>query len=68
MKRKFDQLQEFESRIQSDHQRFVARFRKQLMPSPYGVLPSIGVPHDQSPVPPPSGVLSSTETSHEQPL
>ncbi|KAM2114848.1 hypothetical protein ACFX1Q_023341 [Malus domestica] len=33
MKRKLDQLQESESRIQSDHQRFVARFQKQLIPS-----------------------------------
>ncbi|KAM1982869.1 hypothetical protein ACFX16_011345 [Malus domestica] len=68
MKRKLDQLQESESWIQSDHQRFVARFRKQLMPSPSGVLPSTGVPHDQSPVSSPSGVLPSTEASHEQPL
>ncbi|KAM2739674.1 hypothetical protein EV2_033767 [Malus domestica] len=68
MKKKLVQLQESESRIQSDHQRFVARFRKQLMPSPSGVLLSTGVPHDQSPVRPPSGVLPSTEASHEQPL
>ncbi|KAM1331969.1 hypothetical protein TB1_043624 [Malus domestica] len=46
MKRKLDQLQESESQIQSDHQRFVAKFRKQLMPSPSGVLPSTEVPHD----------------------
>ncbi|KAM1060195.1 hypothetical protein ACFX2B_024602 [Malus domestica] len=64
MKRKLEQLQEFESQIQSDHQRFVARFRKQLMPSPSDVLPSTGVPHDQSPVPPHSGVLPNTEGSH----
>ncbi|KAM1734710.1 hypothetical protein ACFX11_020148 [Malus domestica] len=68
MKRKLDQLRESESRIQSDYQRFVARFRKQLMSFPSGVLPSTGMPHDQSPVPPPSGVLSSTEASHEQSL
>ncbi|CAN6723206.1 unnamed protein product [Malus baccata var. baccata] len=68
MKRKLDQLQEFESRIQIDHQRFVARFRKQLMPSLSSVLPSTGVLHDQSPVPPPSRVFSSIEASHEQPL
>ncbi|KAM1003309.1 hypothetical protein ACFX2C_003648 [Malus domestica] len=68
MKRKLDQLQESENRIQSDHQRFVARFRNQLMPSHSGVLLSTGVPHDQSPVPPPSGVLPSNEASHEQPL
>ncbi|KAM1648418.1 hypothetical protein ACFX2K_009816 [Malus domestica] len=63
MKRKLDQLQESESQIQSDHQRFVARFQKQLMPSPFGVLP-----YDQSPVPLHFGVLPSTEVSHEQSL
>ncbi|KAM1885963.1 hypothetical protein ACFX14_038576 [Malus domestica] len=68
MKRKLDQLQESESWIQNDHQKFVARFLQQLVPSPSGVLLSIGVPHDQSPVPPISGVLPSTEASHEQPL
>ena len=68
MKRKLDQLQESESRIQSDHQRFVARFRRQLTSSPSGVLPSTGASHDQSPVPPPSEVRPSTEASHEQPL
>ncbi|XP_070679796.1 uncharacterized protein [Malus domestica] len=68
MKRKLDQLQESESRIESDHQRFVVRFRKQLMPSPSDVLPSTGVPHDQSPVTLPSGVLPIIEASHEQPL
>ncbi|KAM2911473.1 hypothetical protein FF1_004224 [Malus domestica] len=65
MKRKLDQLQEFESGIQNDHQRYVARLRRQLMPSLSGVLPSIGVSHDQSPMPPLSGVLSSIEASHE---
>ncbi|KAM1152813.1 hypothetical protein ACFX19_035980 [Malus domestica] len=68
MKRKLDQLQKSESRIQSDHERFVARFRKQLLPSPFGVLSSTGVPHDQSPVPPPSRVLPNIEALHEQPL
>ena len=64
IKRKFDQLQESESRIQSDHQRFVARFRGQLMPSFSSVLPNTEASHDQSPVPPPSGVLPSIEASH----
>ncbi|KAM2483495.1 hypothetical protein ACFX1W_041118 [Malus domestica] len=68
MKRKLDQLQESETQIQGDQQRFVARFRKQLMPSLSGVLSSTGVPHDQSPVTPHYGVFQSTEASHEQPL
>ncbi|KAM1784518.1 hypothetical protein ACFX12_037524 [Malus domestica] len=66
MKRKLDQLQEFESRIQSDHQMFVARFRKQPMPSPSCVLPSNGMSYDQSSVPHLSEVLLSTDASHKQ--
>ncbi|KAM2584880.1 hypothetical protein TB2_045814 [Malus domestica] len=52
----------------NNYLRFVARFRKQLMPSPSVVLPSIGVPHNQSLVPPSSGVFPSNEASHEQHL
>ncbi|KAM1598200.1 hypothetical protein ACFX14_033168 [Malus domestica] len=68
MKKKLDQLQESKSWIQSDHQRFVARFRRQLMPSPSGVLPSIGASHDQSHVALPSRVLPSIKALHKQPL
>ena len=36
MKIDLNQLEESESRIQNNHQRFVARFRRQLMPSHFG--------------------------------
>ncbi|KAM1587051.1 hypothetical protein ACFX10_026271 [Malus domestica] len=68
MNRKLDQLQESESRIESDHEKFVTRFQRQMMPSLSGILPSTEASHDQSLVPHPYGVLLSTETSHERPL
>ncbi|KAM2698437.1 hypothetical protein EV1_037437 [Malus domestica] len=68
MKRKLDQLQDSEGWIQSDHQKFVATFKRHFLPSPSGVQPSIEAPHDQSSVPPSSRVLSGAEASHEQPL
>ncbi|KAM1241334.1 hypothetical protein ACFX2J_046542 [Malus domestica] len=68
MKRKLDHLQEFECRIQSDHQKFVAFFRRHLLPSLSGIRPSIEAPHDQSLVPSSSRVLPSAEASSEQPL
>ncbi|CAN6716451.1 unnamed protein product [Malus baccata var. baccata] len=69
MKRKLDQLQESESRIQSDHQRFVALFQRHLLPSSSGALISIKAPNNHQPlVPLLSGVPPSTKASHEQPL
>ncbi|KAM1430718.1 hypothetical protein ACFX2I_046750 [Malus domestica] len=68
MKRKLDHLQEFECRIQGDHQKFVAFFRRHLLPSLSGIRPSIEAPHDQSLVPSSSRVLPSAEASSEQPL
>ena len=68
MKRKLDQLQESEGRIQSDHQRFVAFFQRHLLPSTSGVRPSIEASHDQPPVPPSSGVLPDAEASSERTL
>ena len=65
MKRKLDQLQESESRILSDHQRFVDLFQRHLLPSSSGALPRTEAPNDQPPVPPLSGALPSTEASHE---
>ncbi|KAM1264767.1 hypothetical protein ACFX13_035496 [Malus domestica] len=65
MKRKLDQLLEFESRTQSDNQRFDALFQRHLLPSSSGVLPSIETPNNQPLVPPPFGVLPSTEVSHD---
>ncbi|KAM2027916.1 hypothetical protein ACFX1T_020142 [Malus domestica] len=48
MKRKLDQLQESEVRVQSDHQRFVALLQRQLLPSSSGVLPSVEAPENQT--------------------
>ncbi|CAN6700381.1 unnamed protein product [Malus baccata var. baccata] len=48
MKRKLDQLQESEVRIQSDHQRFVTLFQRQLLPSSPGASPSVEAPDNQS--------------------
>ncbi|KAM2100085.1 hypothetical protein ACFX1T_027274 [Malus domestica] len=53
MKRKLDQLQEFDGQILLDHQR---------------VLPSTEAPNDHPPVPPLYGDLPTAETSPEQPL
>ncbi|KAB2611237.1 S ribonuclease [Pyrus ussuriensis x Pyrus communis] len=52
MKRKLDQLQESEGRIQSDHQRFVAFFQMHLLPSSSSVQPSIEVSNNLSSMPP----------------
>ena len=65
MKRKLDQLLESESRTQNDNQRFDASFQRHLFPSSSRVLPSIEAPNNQPPALPPSGVLPSTEASHE---
>ncbi|KAM1448319.1 hypothetical protein ACFXTO_007295 [Malus domestica] len=66
MKRKLNQLQESESHIQSDHERFVALFRMNLLsPSP-GVLPSVEFSNDQPLVPPPSEFPPNIEASYEQ--
>ncbi|KAM1485816.1 hypothetical protein ACFX2I_000078 [Malus domestica] len=48
MKRKLDQLQESEVRIQSDHQRFVALLQRQLLPSSFGVSPSVEALENQT--------------------
>ncbi|KAM2961657.1 hypothetical protein FF1_031209 [Malus domestica] len=48
MKRKLDQLQESEVRIQSDHQRFVTLLQRQLLPSSSGASPSVEAPKNQT--------------------
>ncbi|KAM1153241.1 hypothetical protein ACFX19_036364 [Malus domestica] len=68
MKRKLDQLQEFDSQILLDHQRFVGLFQRHLLPSSSGAVPRNEAPNDQPLVPPPSGVLPSTEASNNHPL
>ena len=65
MKRKLDQLQNSEGRIQSDHQRFVAVFQRHFLPSSSGVRPSIEAPNNLSSVPLSFRVPSSTEASHK---
>ena len=67
MKRKLDRIQESESQILSDHQRFVDLFQRHLLPSSSGAVPRTEAPNDQPPVPPLSGVLSSTEAPNDQP-
>ena len=48
MKRKLDQLQESEVRIQSHPQKFVALLQRHLLPSSSGVAPSVKAPEDQT--------------------
>ncbi|KAM1336014.1 hypothetical protein ACFX2H_040018 [Malus domestica] len=62
MKRKIDQMQEFDSQILLDHQRFVGLFQQHL-PSSSGAVPHNEAPNDQPLMPPPSGAPPITETS-----
>ncbi|CAN6706802.1 unnamed protein product [Malus baccata var. baccata] len=68
MKRKLDQLQESDSQILLDHQRFVGLFQRHLLPSSSGAVPRNEAPNDQPSVPPSSGVLPSTEALNNHPL
>ncbi|KAM1781775.1 hypothetical protein PS1_040529 [Malus domestica] len=68
MKMKLDQLQESDSQILLDHQRFVGLFQRHLLPSSYGVVPHNETPNDQPLVPHPSRVLPSTEAPNNHPL
>ncbi|CAN6563173.1 unnamed protein product [Malus baccata var. baccata] len=61
MKRKLDQLQEFDGQILLDHQRFVSLFQRHLLPSSSRAVPRNEAPNDQPSVPHPSGVLPNTE-------
>ncbi|KAM1358727.1 hypothetical protein ACFX15_044965 [Malus domestica] len=67
MKRKLDQLQESEVRIQSDHQRFVTLLQRQLLPSSSGASPSIEAPDNQSLVLRLSGAPPSDEAPPDHP-
>ncbi|KAM2935472.1 hypothetical protein COP2_033182 [Malus domestica] len=53
MKRKIDQMQDSDSQIALDHQRFVGLFQ-QPTPSTSGAVPRSEAPNDQNPLPPPS--------------
>ncbi|KAM2248690.1 hypothetical protein ACFXTI_003432 [Malus domestica] len=67
MKRKLDQLQESEVRIQSDHQRFVTLLQRQLLPSSSGASPSVEAPDNQSLVLRLSGAPPSDEAPPDPP-
>ncbi|KAM2614785.1 hypothetical protein TB2_029365 [Malus domestica] len=68
MKRKLDQLQEFNGQILLDNQRFVGLFQRHLLPSSSRAVPRNEAPNDQLLVPPPFGVLPSTEAPNDHPL
>ncbi|KAM1956354.1 hypothetical protein ACFX16_025782 [Malus domestica] len=55
MKRKLDQLQEFDGQILLDYQRFVGLFQRHLLPSSSGAIPHNQAPNDQLSAPPPYG-------------
>ncbi|KAM2616710.1 hypothetical protein TB1_033195 [Malus domestica] len=65
MKRKLDQLQEYDGQILLDHQRFVGLFQRHLLPSSSGAVPRNEAPNDQPSMPSPSGVLPNTETPND---
>ena len=66
IKRKLDQLQESEVRIQSVHQRFVALLQRHLLPSSSGVALSVEVPEDQTLALRLSGAPSTAEAPPDQ--
>ncbi|KAM1314996.1 hypothetical protein ACFX15_018085 [Malus domestica] len=68
MKRKLNQMQEYDGQILLDHQRFVGLFQRHLLPSSSRVVPHNEAPNDQPSMPLPSGVLSSTEAPNDHPL
>ncbi|KAM1870710.1 hypothetical protein ACFX14_046804 [Malus domestica] len=71
MKKKIDQMQEYDGQILLDHQRFVGLFQQHL-PSFSGAVPRSEAPND--PIPPPSMASPTAEapptieTSPKQPL
>ncbi|KAM1996556.1 hypothetical protein ACFX15_029495 [Malus domestica] len=67
MKRKLDQMQEFDGQILLNHQRFVGLFQRHLLPSSSRAVPRNEAPNDQPPMPPLSGVMSSTEAPNDHP-
>ncbi|CAN6704306.1 unnamed protein product [Malus baccata var. baccata] len=67
MKRKLDQLQEFDGQILLDHQRFVGLFQRHLLPSSSGAVLRNEAPNDQPSVPHSSRVLPSTEAPKDYP-
>ncbi|KAM2280426.1 hypothetical protein ACFX1S_041151 [Malus domestica] len=68
MKRKLDQLQEYDGQILLDHQRFVGLFQRHLLPSSFRAVLRNESPNDQPSVPHPSGVLPSIKAPNNHPL
>ncbi|CAN6692136.1 unnamed protein product [Malus baccata var. baccata] len=68
MKRKLDQMKEYDGQVLLDHHRFVGLFQRHLLPSSFGAVPRNEAPNDQSPIPSPSRVLTSTEAPNDLPL
>ncbi|KAM1801147.1 hypothetical protein TB1_031904 [Malus domestica] len=66
MKRKIDQIQEFDGQILLDHQRFVGLFQQHL-PSSSEAVPRNEAPHDQPPAPLLPRVLPSGEVPPDRP-
>ena len=66
MKKKLDQLQESDSRIQSDHQMFMALFQRHLLPSSSGASPVVEAPGNQPPVLRFSTALPSNEAFRDR--
>ncbi|KAM1721251.1 hypothetical protein ACFX12_022808 [Malus domestica] len=67
MKKKIDQMQESDSQILLNHQRFVGLFQQHL-PSSSGAVQRSEAPNDQPPIPPPSVAPPTTKTSPKHPL
>ncbi|KAM0989485.1 hypothetical protein ACFX15_012905 [Malus domestica] len=68
MKRKLDQLQEFNGQILLDHQRFMDLFQRHLLPLSSRAIPRNEAPNDQPSVSSPSGVLPSIEAPNNHPM
>ncbi|KAM1235128.1 hypothetical protein ACFX2J_004636 [Malus domestica] len=68
MKRKLDQLQEFDGQILLDHQRFMGLFQRHLLSLSFGAVPLNEASNDQPSMPFPSEVLPSTEAPNDHPL
>ncbi|KAM1787683.1 hypothetical protein ACFX11_038050 [Malus domestica] len=60
MKRKIDQMQEYDGQILLDHQRFMGLFQQHL-PSSSGAVPGNEAPNDQPLMPLPSGAPPTAE-------
>ncbi|KAM2415042.1 hypothetical protein ACFX1X_001468 [Malus domestica] len=60
-------MQESDGQILLDHQRFVGLFQRHLLHLSSRAVPRNKAPNNQPPMPPPFGVLSSTEAPNDHP-